>query len=447
MPASFRHRLFVLALLLPSHAFAAAVNDDPATKPAVPAIQLPLEPFGYRPMTSGMGLRAGYTSATVHFIDADHLLLTYTAKKLIKRMPDQRETDDDHFVRALVISLPDGKVQREAEWRMHDRSPYLWALGSGRFLLRIRNNLYSLDPMGSYDPLHLGQRLLIENEDDLEALQFSPQHDLMLLETTPARKIGDDPTDQKERPVSVFFYGVALQPDGSVRLSNRGHAESKSAFTLSFTSMGVLETVHEDRTHWGFDFHGYNGAKMELGGFTSTCRPISMFISDAEFFAFGCRGGEEHKLMGGFNLLAEAKWVFTTDDEPLWLAVDNSPATGRFAVRNTLTSVSTQGTGLADSTDVRAEEIRVYGNREGDELLRVNATPVQRPAGNFALSPDGMRLAVFQGTQLSIFNLPELKPAERSLHNKEQGALAPLRPAATLGVISTLAGSSDNRTP
>ena len=160
---------------------------------------------------------------------------------------------------------------------MHDRAPYLWTLGGGRFLLRIRNNLYSLDPMGSYDPLHLGQRLLIENEDDLETLQFSPQHDLMLLETTPARKIGDDPTDQKERPVSVFFYGVTLQPDGSVRLTNRGRAGTKNTFTLSFTSMGVLETVHEDRNHWGFDFHGYNGAKMELGGFTSTCRPISMF--------------------------------------------------------------------------------------------------------------------------------------------------------------------------
>lgn len=433
--------IIAFALLLPVRMIA-AVEDGPASKPASPSIQLPLELLGYRPMTSGMALRAGYTSATVHFIDDTHLLVTYTAKKLLKRMPDQRETDDDHFVRVLVLSLPDGKVMREAEWRLHDRAPYLWALPQGHFLLRIRNDLYSLDPLGNFDPLRLGQRLLVESDDDIEALQFSPQRDLILMETTPARKIGDDPTDQKERPVKASFYGVDIAPDGAVRLKNRGRAESRSAFSLSFTSMGILETVREDRTHWGFDFHGYNGAKMELGGFTSTCRPNSMFLSDAEFFAFGCRGGDERKLMGGFNLSAEAKWVFTTDDEPFWLAVESSPATGRFAVRNTLTTaVGPPNPGIqADTLEPRSEEIRVYGNREGEELLRVYATPVQRPAGNFAISPDGMQVVVFQGTQLNIYRLPPLTSAEKSFHEKEQRALTPLRSATTGSVISVLAG-------
>ena len=437
----FPCRMLALALLLPVHGFAAVV-DNPAPKPAVPAVQLPLEPLGYRPMTSGMALRAGYTSATVHFIDDTHLLVTYTAKKLLKRLPDQRETDDDHFVRVLVLSLPDGKVVREAEWRLHDRAPYLWALPQGHFLLRIRNDLYSLDPLGTFEPLRLGQRLLVESDDDLEALQFSPQHDLMLMETTPARKIGDDPTEQRDHPIKAVFYGVSIQPDGSVHLTSRGRAESRGAFTLSFTSMGVLETIREDRTHWGFDFHGYNGAKMELGGFTSTCRPTSMFLSDVDFFAFGCRGGDERKLMGGFNLLAEAKWVFTTDDEPFWLTVESSPATGRFAMRNTLTTaVAPAAPGIqADALEPRSEEIRVYGDREGDELLRVYATPVQKPAGNFALSPDGMQLAVFQGTQLNIYRLPPQSSAEKSWHDKEQRALIPLRSATTGSVTSVLSG-------
>ena len=436
----FHLRIIAFALLLPVPLFAAAV-DDPAPKPAVPAIQLPLDALGYRPMTSGMALRAGYTSATVNFIDDTHLLVTYTAKKLLKRLPDQRESDDDHFVRALVLSLPDGKVVREAEWRLHDRAPYLWALPQGHFLLRVRNDLYSLDPMGSYEPLTFGQRLLVESDDDLEMLQFSPQHDLILMETTPARKIGDDPNEEKEHPVRAMFYGVAIQPDGSVRLTNRGRAQAHGAFSLSFTSMGVLETVKEDRTHWGFDFHGYNGAKMELGGFTSTCRPNSMFLSDTEFFAFGCRGGDERKLMGGFNLSAEAKWVFTTDDEPVWLAMESSPATGRFAIRNTLTVAAPQGPGIqSGAMEPHSEEIRVYGNREGDELLRVTATPVQQPAGNFALSPDGMELAVFQGTQLNIYRLPPLSSAEKSLHEREQRALIPLRSAMTGNVTSVLTG-------
>lgn len=414
-------------------------------KPATPSISLPMEPLGYRATAARMTVRAGYTNATVHFIDKDHLLLTYTQKKLVKRSTEQRETDDDHYVRALVLHLPDGKIVRETEWRLHDRAQYLWALPQGHFLLRVRNDLFSLDPLGSFDPEHLGQRLLVEQERDLLTMQFSPSLDVLLMETVPPRKIGDDPTDGKDQPVMATFYGVQIMPDGAVRLVNRGRAESRTPFTLAFTSMGVLETVKEDRTHWGFDFHSFSGQSIELAGFTSTCRPNSVFVSDAEFFAFGCRGGEDRRLMGGFNLMAEAKWVFTTDDEPLWLAVDSSVQTGRFAVRSTLTTVNMQGYDKPDQDEIRGEEIRVYGNREGDELLRVTATPVQRPSGNFAMSPDGLRLAVLQGASLNLYDLPPLSSADRKLHEKEQAALAPIRGAVTANIAASLSRGAEKR--
>lgn len=408
-------------------------------KQATPAITLPLEPLGYRALLSKLAMRAGYANATVNFINTDHLLVTYTAKKLVKRSPEQRETDDDHYVRALVVHLPDGKLVRETEWRLHDRAPYLWALPQGHFLLRVRNDLYSLDPLGSFEPEHLGQRLLVEQERDILALQFSPSLDTMLMQTVPPRKIGDDPSEEKDRPVTATFYGVEFLPDGAVHLVNRGRATTGKGFYIPFTSMGVLEAVKEDRTHWGFDFHPFKGKNIELAGFTSTCRPNSVFVSDAEFFAYGCRGGEDRRLMGGFNLLGEAKWVFTTDDEPLWLSVESAPATGRFAVRSTVTTVGMQGSDNPDPDEIRAEEIRVYGNREGDELLRVNASPAQRPAGNFALSPDGLRLAVYQGTSLNLYALPPITGADRTLHEKEQAALTALHGATEANIAASLA--------
>jgi hypothetical protein len=441
-------RLFVVAVAAFSCLPAVRAEDDTAVKAApTPAITLPLDLMGYRPITSPMSLRAGYSNATVNFIDPKHLLLTYTAKKLIPRSAEQREGDDDHFVKAEVISLPDGKVLRETEWRVHDRASYLWPLANGRFLLRIRGDLYSLDPMGSFNKEHLGQRMLLESDDDLQALEFSPARDLMLVETTPPLKIGDDPADAKDRMVSATFYRLAVDDTGAVRLGNRGRAISKDPFSLAFTSMGVLQTVREDRTHWGFDFHTFAGKNIELAGFTSTCRPRSIFVSDAEFYAYGCRGGEDRKLMGGFNLLGEAKWVFTTDDVPLWLSVDTAPANGRFAVRNTLTTVGMQGGDRPDADEIRSQEIRVYGSREGEELLRVITSPSQRPGGNFSLSPDGLQLAVLHGTQLEIYRLPPISAADIKLHEREQSALAPLRPSADLSVAAALTktvGASDD---
>jgi len=422
----------------------AFAENSPAVKPAAaPATQIPLAPLGYKPGTSLVGPRSSHAVATIHFIDKEHLLLTYSTRALIKRLEDQRETDEDHMVRALVLHLPDGKILREAQWRLHDRAQYLWPLPQGHFLLRIRNNLYSLDPLGSRDPLHLGQHLLLEQEATLESIFFSPSRDLLLLETSPPQMIGDDPADVANRPVTANFFGIQVPPDGTVHFVHRGQAKAKNAFSMSFTSMGVLETVKEDRTHWGFDFHIFSGRKLPLAGFTSTCRPHAIFVSDAEFFAYGCRGGDEQKLMGGFNLLSDAKWVFTTDDEPVWLSVQSSPETGRFAVRNTQTTAAAQ----PDSgfpIEVQSQEVCVYGDHDGEELLRVKAFPAQRPDGNFALSPDGLQLAVLQGDQLALYALPPISKADHAFHQKEQGILSSMRSATQEDVVRAISTADNN---
>ena len=446
MPSRMQVRNISLALAVAGVAclpVTRAEHADAARALPVAAVSLPLESYGYRPKLNAMALRAGYTSATVSFIDNDHVLLTFSARKLLKRSADQRDGDDDHAVRAEVIHLPDGKLVRETEWRMHDRAPYLWALGDGRFLLRERGDLFTLDPLGINAGTTFGRHLLIHSEEDIESLQLSPSHDLLLLETSPAAKVGDDPDEQKERPVSARFYRVSTDASGTLRLASRGEAVAKSSFSIAFTSTGVLQTVREDKTHWGFDFHPFSGKNIELAGFTSTCRPHSIFVSDAEFFAYGCRGGEDRRLLGGFNLLGEAKWVFTLDDPPLWLSVEASPASGRFAVRSTLTTAPAQDTDRLDHDEIRGEEVRVYGSREGEELLRVICSPAQRPGGNFALSPNGLKLAVLAYTDLQVYNLPPIPPEDRKLHEREQAALQGLKAAADANIAAFLSRVGD----
>ncbi|MGI4852671.1 MAG: hypothetical protein ACRYF4_01340 [Janthinobacterium lividum] len=429
----------ILCCPLPSPASDAAPVKTVAPTPAA---TFPLDSFGYRPGSSAVALRSGYTNATVSFVDPEHLLLTFSTRKLMARAKDQREGDDDHTVRAVVVAVADGKVMRETEWRMHDRAPYLWPLANGRFLLRERGDLYSLDPMGTYRPEQLGRRMLIHSDNEIEAVQLSPARDLLLVETRATQKIGDDPDEKRDLPVSADFFRVTLQNDGVVHLKERGHAVSRNPFSFSFTSMGVLQTVKEDRMHWGFDFHSYAGKNIELAGFTSTCKPSSIFVSDAEFFAYGCRGGEDRKLMGGFNLLAEAKWVFTTDDAPLWLGISTAPAAGRFAVRNTLTTNPAQEADRLGNDDIRAQEVRVFSSREGQELLRVVCSPAQRPGGNFSMSPDGLHVAVLHGAQLEIYNLPPASPEDIKLYEREQTALAPLHASEDLDVVLALTGKA-----
>ena len=65
----------------------------------------------------------------------------------MKREADPLPDDDDRTIGACLVELPSGKVLARTEWRDHDRLQYLWNLGHGRFLLRVRDRLTMIAPM------------------------------------------------------------------------------------------------------------------------------------------------------------------------------------------------------------------------------------------------------------------------------------------------------------
>jgi hypothetical protein len=70
----------------------------------------------------------------------------------LARAPNHRAEDDDQQIRAVVLDLRTGKVAQQAEWRMHDRSQYLWPYKDGKFLVRLRDTLFVTDPTLTLEP-------------------------------------------------------------------------------------------------------------------------------------------------------------------------------------------------------------------------------------------------------------------------------------------------------
>src|SRR5580692_5665467 len=54
-----------------------------------PPLRIPLGPMGYQTMAQEF-LLEGDSVLTVHFVDADHLLVTFAVRRLMKRDPDPR---------------------------------------------------------------------------------------------------------------------------------------------------------------------------------------------------------------------------------------------------------------------------------------------------------------------------------------------------------------------
>jgi len=405
-----------------------------------PAATILLEPIGFQTLQPEF-LAAGSSMLTVDFVDNDHLLVTFCVRRLMKRLVDPPPEDDDHMIGAYLLELPTGKVLARTEWRVHDRAQYLWNLGHGRFLLRIRDRLSVLAPLRAgrledafeeHEFLHMDRRI--------QVVLVSADGDLLTVETTrPGVVLNADETTGD--PVQINFYRLAYGEGAGVSAASAGVIRTQTAVALPLTTAGFLEVLDGGHDSWLFNFDEHAGKVRELAGFDTTCVPRATFVGHGEFVAFGCRGSADRQDLAGFNLKGDAMWQQNFLDTHEYPTFAFAPEAGRFALERTIAgSVSTAS--LLAPSEVNTQEVRVYQSHDGRQLLRATCSPVERAGQNFALSPDGLELAVVQETMVhhaatqddpayadketavQVFALPPLTEKDRTAV-KDAEAMAP----------------------
>src|SRR5271170_7469241 len=145
------------------------------TDAPTPVVRISTVPLEYHPLSS-FYLMSRTSSSSLDFIDNEHLLFTFRATGLLKRLPDCQPDDEDQLIRALVVHLPDGKVERSVEWRMHDRGRYLWTLGNGKFMVRQRDTLEVTDSSLELQPF-------LSAGSSIRLIKLSPDSRMLLIET------------------------------------------------------------------------------------------------------------------------------------------------------------------------------------------------------------------------------------------------------------------------
>ncbi len=408
-----------------------------------PALRLPLQPMGFQPTGAGQLASAG-SQTTVHFVDDQHLLVTFAVRRLMKREPDDPADDQDRTIEAVLVNLASGKLLAHTSWRMHDTSQYLWDLGHGRFLLRKRDTLTTFMPLenlANSDPF-VEQPFLVSKERKLAAIMLSPDRDLLTVETVerpaPAADNGQTPMSTPEvHRAQLNFYRIVqpARPMERVVVQAAGLAMAAGLVNLSLTSAGYVEVLRESPTRWLFDFDFYAGKYVELSPFDTSCRPHPFFVSASEFVAFGCRGGDDRLMIGGFNMRGEQMWQQNFTDTHAGPNFAFAPGAGRFALSRNIVS---QGAGITVDFAPAAfttQEIRVYQTYNGRQLLRVEASPVQRFGQNYDLSPDGLRLAVIRDGAVELHRLPALTGGDEA----EVRTAKSLRPEDVSASVSLVA--------
>jgi hypothetical protein len=411
----FRRAAFLLLLAAP--ALLAAGPKTP--RPSDPVVSIPIADLGFDPIAPRF-LTGGATMFTLNFVDDTHLLVTFNTHGLIPRMPDTAPGDDDRLINALLLELPSGKVLARTQWHTRDREQYLWPLGHGLFLLRIRSTLTVIDPLrrladGASDPFK--EMGFLNMDRRIGYISVSPGGDLLVVETVPApRSAADDDAarfaaaaggkaqypnqvqaasqsqSDPSRPVfqvdtdslvQVHLYRMSFEAAApgeqpKLRAQSAGLIATQKLIRVPATADGFLDVYQESPHTWLFDFQSHAGKRLELSPFDTECAPSPWFISRTDFISLGCTGSESRVVLSGFDLRGEEPWIQVLSGNQIAPEIVSSPASGRFAFSRILVAGSFYDNQNLLPEELSGQEIQVIQNHDGRILLKVQASPIQR---------------------------------------------------------------------
>lgn len=432
--------------------FLALLSASSLAKTPPPVRRIAADSLDFQ-MLPAQVLGSGASILTLHYVDPKHLLFTFNRRRLLPRIPGDPETDVDRNIDAVLLEIASGKVLARTSWRLHDPGQYLWSLGGGDFLLRQRNRLTILSPMaGLAKEAAFVERPFLLSNRPIGSILLSPTKDLLTLETLdrspylpPARKpspgtsaysaaaaAGDQAAEDSSGRVQIDFFRLErpIGGEAEVQVKKAGTVGARNMVLLPVDAAGFVSVIDEGRSHWAFNFNQHTGKVNELSPFDSTCHPVPFLVSRSEFISFGCRGGQDPKELGGFNLRGEEMWEQNFTENFTSPTFSFAPAAGRFAMSRLITS-SPVSDNLLVPEQLLAQNITVYQTESGRQIFTINCTPVLRASQNFSLSPDGDEIAIINNGAIEIYPLPNLTGKDRTAIQLAE-TLAPERSKAAI---------------
>ncbi len=434
-------------------AFAAAQHGSASKTPATPPVKarfltsqfpqqpslapvasIPLAPLGFTaPSSNYLGTRNTFVS--LDFLDEDRVLFTFRVPGLIHRDFKTGEESSERQIRAVVLKLPQGSVEAEALWTVHDRVRYLWPLKDGHFLLRDRNFLLQGDAALTLKPFldFPGPLLWVESDP---ARQFLVTNSREPIDT--AAKTGASAADGTsaagsrsgplKSPVSSPVSSPATasatvttddddgtaeegRPELVVRILRRETGEVmlvsrvRSAVHLPINSTGYLENLRGQGMGWTLNLSYFTGGSKMLGRVDTACDPDDEFLSEDEILITGCSSDGASKLVA---MTTEGKtlWIAQAPSTQVWPRMTVAPNGSRLAWITLDASHAVSMFAPMDSDDVKEQSVTVFDAATGDIAFVSPLSPMLDAGGNVALSPSGRRVALLNAGAIQVFDLP-----------------------------------------
>lgn len=398
----------IAALLLFACACNAAQKKQPAAPSAdagaSPAAQIEVAPLGYEaPNASYLRLRFSFNS--LDFIDDNHLLFTFYKNELLPRLPGDPADDNDQMIHAVVLDIKTGKALRQADWRMHDRQRYLWALRDGQFLVRVRNDLYFTDSTLEFRPY-------LKLDADVEAVEVSPSRKLLLIEVKKPLPAPEE--SGAAAPPSLRGDGNARQTRTEMLMVRPGTtkvlagAETLNPGYVPLLEDGLLETDEGKKPkQWMVVEDLFDKTTNNIGEVESGCAPRLVTLSDTVALAQNCAGhGGGGTDATALSMTGGILWRQKWDPRYIWPNFESAENGSRFGYESLAMDRDVGTLDYFGEEDVTSQPVGVFDTETGKLVLVRDASPILSAGQNFALSADGRRFAILRKGAIEVYDLP-----------------------------------------
>jgi hypothetical protein len=375
-----------------------------------PEERIMVGPLGYRPPGT-LYILSGKAFSSLDFIDAHHLLFTFHQPRLMRREQDAGRSEDDQMIQALVLDLPSGAVQTSSEWRMHDRSRYLWSLGDGKFLVRQRNAYLLTDAS-------LKLRPYIDVSTPVLATEVSPDGSILVIEHQFERHTAEQhakleaQADQFGESPPAEDTQITLMDTSSRKVLGALHTELP--INVPITSNGyVAASRDKGQDQFVVRFTPFEGQPIVLGKVASTCTPHENFLNQKALVIESCGPKSADVFLDAWTTEGKKLWNGRREGHFVWPVYAYSRTGSRFAVSVLHISHTIDLADSLNDEDVREQVVQVFDSATGVLLMSTTASPVLTAGQNFALSEDGGRLAVLRQGAIEIYQVPEPPAPEK----------------------------------
>ncbi len=388
------------------------IEEYPEAPTQPPAFTIPVAPLGFSKPGAFYLLRR-QSLVSLDFLDENRLLFTFHVQQLMHRDDADDAGDKERQIRAVVLALPDWKIESQAQWAVPDRLRYLWMLKDGHFLLRDSDGLEQGDSALKIAPyLRLSGRLLWLTMDPAQKILITnslEQVDASQKLAGPGAAVPAQATlDLQPNPgVQQTLVVRTLERESGHQIQITRVPWTNQTTDWPINSEGYLTSAKGSGREWLFTLNTFAGGSRVVAHVDSSCAPSADYISASELLASTCDpgGGRLVALSANGNRL----WEVRRTSNVMWPLLATAQDGSRLA-REILVLKETANhykKRLIGAKEVIGQKVTVLNAADGKVLLEAPVNPVLDGGGNVAISPSGRRVAILNEGAIQVFELAE----------------------------------------